>query len=44
MTIEFSLCISVFNDDIFPLNVPKLAQTLPECLDAEWVTGRGAKS
>ena len=32
--IEFSLCISILNDDIFPLDVAKLAQTLPECLDA----------
>jgi hypothetical protein len=26
----FSLCISLFNDDVFPLNVPKLAQAAPE--------------
>ena len=32
--IEFSLCISPLNDNVFPLHVPKLAQTLPECLDA----------
>ena len=31
---RFSLRISVLNDNVFPLHVPKLAQTLPECLDA----------
>ena len=32
--IEFSLCISILNDNVFPLDVPKLAQTLrgmPRC-------------
>ena len=35
--IWFSLGISILNDNVFPLHVAKLAQTLPECLDA----GRG---
>src|SRR5215467_4880194 len=30
--ISFSLCISLLNDDIFPLRVPKFAQALAECL------------
>ena len=33
--IGFSLCISPLNDNVFPLHVPKLAQTLPECLVCE---------
>ena len=32
--VQFSLCISPLNDNVFPLHVSKLAQTLPECLDA----------
>ena len=42
--IEFSLCISPLNDNVFPLDVPKLAQTLPECLDAGRDSGRGGTS
>ena len=38
---SFSLCISPLNDNVFPLHVAKLAQTLPECLDAGRVSGRG---
>ena len=30
--IEFPLCISRLNDDVFSLYVPKLAQAQPECL------------
>ena len=40
--IEFSLRISPLNDDVFPLHVPKLAQTLPECLDAGVSRGMAA--
>ena len=32
--IEFSLCIAILNDNIFPLHVAKLAQPLPQRLDA----------
>ncbi|MGE5307038.1 MAG: hypothetical protein ACM3TN_27345 [Alphaproteobacteria bacterium] len=32
--IEFSLCISPLDDNVFPLHVSKLAQTPPKCLDA----------
>ena len=39
--IEFSLCISRFNDNVFRLHVPKLAQTLPENLRAGRGSGRG---
>ena len=42
--IEFSLCISPLNDNVFPLHVAKLAQTLPECLDAGRVSGKGAST
>ena len=42
--IEFSLCRSPLNDNVFPLHVPKLAQTLPECLDAGRGSGRGGSS
>ena len=34
---SFPLCVSILNDNVFPLHIPELAQTLPECLDA----GRG---
>ena len=30
----FSLGPSILNDNVFPLDVAKFAQTLPECLDA----------
>ena len=42
--IEFSLCRSPLNDNVFSLHVPKLAQTLPECLDAGRDSGRGGSS
>ena len=42
--IEFSLRISPLNDNVFPLHVPKLAQTLPECLDAGRDSGRGGST
>ena len=42
--IEFPLCISILNDNVFPLHVPKLAQTLPECLDAGRDSGRGGST
>ena len=32
--ILFSLCVSILNDNVFPLDVAKLTQTLAECLDA----------
>ena len=32
--IDFSLMTSPFNDNVFPLDVSKLAQTLAECLCA----------
>jgi hypothetical protein len=32
--IEFSLCISILNDNVFPLHVAELPQTLPERLGA----------
>src|SRR5262249_35618046 len=39
--IEFSLCISILNDNVFPFHVTKLAETLPERLVAGRVSGRG---
>src|SRR5262249_8321938 len=39
--IEFSVGRSPLNDDVFPFHVAKLAQTLPECLDAGRVSGKG---
>ena len=38
---EFSLSRSPLNDNVFPLHVPKIAQTLPECLDAGRENGSG---
>ena len=32
--LEFSLCISILDDDVFPLYVPKVTQTLWKCLGA----------
>ena len=40
-TIQFFLCISRLDDDVFPLHVPKLAQTLAERLAASRDSGRG---
>ena len=37
----FSLRRSLLNDNVFPLDVSKLAQTLPECLDAGRDSGKG---
>ena len=42
--IALSFCKSPLNDNVFPLDVPKLPQTLPECLDAGRVSGRGESS
>ena len=42
--IEFSLCKSPLNDNVFPLHISKLAQTLPECLDAGRDSGKGVTS
>ena len=42
--IEFSLRRSPLNDNVFPLDVAELAQTLAECLDAGRVSGKGASS
>ena len=39
---SFSLRISPLNDNVFSLHVPKLAQTLPECLDAGRDSWKGA--
>jgi len=36
-TILFS--ISPLDENVFPLLIPKLAQTLPECLGAEFLKG-----
>jgi hypothetical protein len=33
--------MSIFDDDVFPFHVPKLVQTLPECLDASCGSGSG---
>jgi hypothetical protein len=38
--IQFSLCKPPLNDNVFPLHVPKLAQTLPQGLDASCDSGR----
>jgi hypothetical protein len=38
--IEFSLRKSPLNDNVFSLHVPKLAQILSECLDADRISGR----
>ena len=27
------LCVAILNQDVFPLNITEIAQTLPECLD-----------
>ena len=32
--ILFSLCVSILNDNVFPLHITQLTQTLAECLDA----------
>ena len=42
--IEFTLCISPLNDNVFPLHVTKLAQPLPECLDTGRDRGSGSTS
>src|SRR5438093_7883193 len=42
LAIRFSLCVSILDDDVFPLHVPQLAQTLPERLVAGRVSGREA--
>ena len=39
--IQFSICVSIFNDDVFSLNVAEIAQTLPECLGAGRMTEAG---
>src|SRR4029077_9330885 len=39
-SIEFSLCISVLNDNVFPLHVTEVAQTLAEGLGAGRDSGR----
>jgi hypothetical protein len=33
-TIKLSLCVSILNENVFPLRVAKLVQTLSKCLDA----------
>ena len=38
--IELPLCISILNDNVFPLHVTKLAQTLAKCLPAGRASGR----
>ena len=38
--IEFSVGRSQLKDDVLPLHVVELAQTLPECLDAGRVSGK----
>src|SRR5437773_3239076 len=40
--IEFSFCISPVNDEVLSLDVPKVTQTPPECLDASRNSGRGS--
>ena len=39
--IEFSLCPSNVNDNVFPLCVPKLAQPLAKRVDTELARGSG---
>jgi hypothetical protein len=39
--IEFPLCVSILNDNVFPLHVPKLAQSLLERVGASSVRGSG---
>ena len=39
--IEFSVGGSPINDDVFPLHITKLAQTLAECLEAGRFSGKG---
>jgi hypothetical protein len=41
-TIGFSLCRSPFNDNVFPLHVPKLAEALTKRLGAGRVRRKGA--
>ena len=38
--VEFSLRLSILNDNVFTLHLAKLAQTLPECLAAVRASGR----
>ena len=40
-SIEFSFTRSLLNDDVFPLDVPELAQALLKCLDAVRVRSKG---
>jgi len=42
--IEFSLCVSVVNDNVLPLNVSKFMQALPEGLDARRDNRRGGSN
>ncbi len=42
--IRFSLRVSPLNADVLPLHVPKLSQSLPECLEADQVSGMGNSS
>ena len=42
--IEFSVSMSIVNDNVFPLDVFKLAQTLEECLAAGRVSGKGGRT
>jgi hypothetical protein len=32
--ILFSLCVSILNDNVFPVHILQLTQTQAECLDA----------
>ena len=40
-TVKLSFCISVLDDNILSFNVTKLIESLPECVDANPVKGRG---
>ena len=41
---EFSLCMAPLDDNVFLFYVTKLAQALPDCLDAGRVSGRGVNT
>jgi hypothetical protein len=40
-TFEYSVCIALFDDNGLPVYIAKLAQTLPECLEAGRHRGSG---
>jgi hypothetical protein len=44
LSITIPVGTTPFNDNVFPLHVSKLAQTLPECLVAVHLRGKGAAS